>query len=55
MKILTQVARIYKGKEYHKAWIIIPINMLKELGWKKGDELAPEIKDKNTLIVTKKS
>ena len=50
MKLLKQVSRTYGKKSYHKHRIVIPNNIIKELGWDEGIELQPLVKDKNLLI-----
>ena len=36
MRLLGQISRKYKGKEYLKHWIVIPNKIIKKLGWKIG-------------------
>ncbi len=42
MKVLKVKSREYKGKSYHKYRINIPKEILKESGFKEGDELTAE-------------
>ena len=50
MRLLSQISREYKGSKYEKFWIVIPSKLVKKLGWKKGQELEAEIKDKKLVI-----
>ena len=50
MRLLKQMSREYKGKEYHKHWIVIPNDLIKELKWDEGIELKGEVKDKKLVI-----
>ena len=50
MKLLKQKSRDYEGKAYYKYWVIIPNKLVAALGWKKGEELDVEIKDKKLVI-----
>ena len=52
MRLLSQISREYKGKEYKKFWIVIPNNIIKKLGWKSGTELNADLKN-NKLIIEK--
>jgi hypothetical protein len=55
MKLQTQISREYKGEKYEKSWVVISQELLKELGWKTGQELEGEAKDNNLVIKKKKS
>ena len=44
------MTREYKGKKYHKHWVVIPNSTLEELKWKEGQELKAEIKDKKLVL-----
>jgi hypothetical protein len=50
MKLLKQVSREYKGKSYHKHWVVVPNELIDELKWDEGDELNPYIKDGILMI-----
>lgn len=50
MRLLSQISREYNGKEYEKFWVILPSKVIKELGWKKGQELEAEIKGEKLVI-----
>ena len=39
MKIEKVKSRNYKGKQYHKYRVVLPEGLLKESGFKEGDEL----------------
>ncbi len=53
MKLLQQEHSEYNGKKYYKNWVIIPQKIIEQLGWKKGDELEPNVKG-NKLEINKK-
>ena len=42
MKILKEKSREYKGKKYFKYKINLPEELLKDSGFKEGDELTAE-------------
>ena len=44
MKILKEKSREYKGKSYYKYKINISEKIIKESGFKEGDELEAEVK-----------
>ncbi len=50
MRLLKQKSREYKGKEYEKYWVIIPNKVIKKLGWKEGQDLEAEVKNKKLII-----
>ena len=50
MRLLKQKSREYKGTSYHKHWIVIPNDLIKELKWDEGIELKGEAK-KDKLII----
>ena len=50
MKLQKQIAYKYKDKTHHKYVLIIPENLVNELGWEEGQELAITV-DKNRLII----
>lgn len=50
MKLIQQEHTEYKGKKYCKSWIVIPQKLIEKLGWKKGEELEAEVKDKKLII-----
>ncbi|MDO8623439.1 MAG: AbrB/MazE/SpoVT family DNA-binding domain-containing protein [archaeon] len=50
MKLQTQVSRKVGNTEYEKSWVVIPQKILEDLGWKTGQELKAEIKDKKLII-----
>lgn len=44
MKIEKTKSRKYKDKQYYKYRIIIPEEIIKDSGFKEGDELQAEVK-----------
>ncbi|MBL7148405.1 MAG: hypothetical protein ISS82_06265 [Nanoarchaeota archaeon] len=44
MKILKEKSREYKGKKYFKYKVNLPEELLKDSGFKEGDELKAEAK-----------
>jgi bifunctional DNA-binding transcriptional regulator/antitoxin component of YhaV-PrlF toxin-antitoxin module len=50
MRLLGQTSRVYKGTEYKKHWIVIPNSLVKKLGWKVGQELEADVKDKKLVV-----
>ncbi len=53
MKILKEKSREYKGKKYHKYKINLPEELLKEAGFKEGDELEGKAR-KGEILLKKK-
>ncbi|MBI3051540.1 AbrB/MazE/SpoVT family DNA-binding domain-containing protein [Candidatus Woesearchaeota archaeon] len=50
MRLIPQKSRDYKGKAYYKFFIVVPSKIMKQLGWKGGEELEAEVKDKKLII-----
>ena len=50
MRLLSQISREYKGKEYKKFWIVIPNKIIEKLGWKSGTELNADLKNGKLVI-----
>lgn len=50
MKLQKQVAYKYKDKTHYKYVLIIPQEIISELGWEAGQELNAKVND-STLIV----
>ncbi|MBS3132964.1 AbrB/MazE/SpoVT family DNA-binding domain-containing protein [Candidatus Woesearchaeota archaeon] len=50
MRLLSQKSREYKDKSYYKFWVVIPNKIVEKLGWKQGQELEAEVKDKKLVI-----
>jgi len=50
MRLLGQTSRVYKETEYQKHWIVIPNSVVETLGWKIGQDLEYEIKDKKLIV-----
>ena len=44
MKILKEKSREYKGKSYHKYKVNLPEKIIKESGFKEGDELNATVR-----------
>jgi AbrB family looped-hinge helix DNA binding protein len=45
MRLQKQVAYKYKDKTHHKYVIVIPKNIINELGWNEGQELTINVND----------
>ena len=52
MKLQNHISRKVGDKEYTKSWVVIPNEILKELGWESGQELKAEVK-KDKLVIEK--
>lgn len=52
MRLLSQKSREYKGKSYHKHWIVVSNDLITKLGWKAGQDLEAEIKN-GKLVISK--
>jgi len=50
MKLQKQLSRKVGDKEYAKYVAVIPPEKIKELGWKDGEELESEIKDRKLIL-----
>ena len=50
MRLQSQVSREYKGTKYEKFWVVLPSKLIQKLGWKAGQELEAEGKDKKLVI-----
>ena len=50
MRLLSQISREYKGKNYKKFWIVIPNKLIEKLGWKTGEDLEGEVKGDKLII-----
>lgn len=50
MRLLSQISREYKEQKYEKFWIVIPNDLVKKLGWKKGEDLEAEVKGDKLII-----
>lgn len=53
MKLDAHTSREYKERKYQKYRVEIPIKIIKELGWKKGQDLTPKITKKKGLLIKK--
>lgn len=56
-KLQSQTSTTYSRKKkrgelanYEKFWIIIPGEIIKELGWKRGDQISVETTPKGVLL-----
>jgi bifunctional DNA-binding transcriptional regulator/antitoxin component of YhaV-PrlF toxin-antitoxin module len=54
MKLQKQLSRKVKGKEYIKWVVVLPSKLVKNLGWKEGQEIEAEIKNKKLMLKLKK-
>ncbi len=45
MQLQKRLSRKYKGKEYHKYILVIPIQEIKKSGFKEGQKLKIETKE----------
>jgi len=50
MKLQKQLSRKVGDKEYAKYVAVITPEKIKELGWKDGEELESEIKDRKLIL-----
>jgi antitoxin component of MazEF toxin-antitoxin module len=50
VKLQKQIAYKYKNKKHYKHVIIIPEDMLTELGWKEGVELAEKVENGQLVL-----
>lgn len=53
MRLISQKHSEYKGKKYHKFWVVIPNKVIEKLRWKTGEELKADTKE-NKIIIEKK-
>lgn len=54
MKLQKHFSRKFKGKEYSKWVIVIPPEKVKELEWKEGEKLEPQIFHGGLILLPKK-
>mgnify|MGYP001583841867 CR=1 FL=1 len=50
MRLQKQVSREYQGTKYEKFWVVVPLKIIKSLGWKAGQELEAEVKEENLIV-----
>jgi len=50
MKLTKQYSRTYEGKDYHKFLLVLPSKIIKELGWKGGEDLEAETKNGKLIV-----
>jgi bifunctional DNA-binding transcriptional regulator/antitoxin component of YhaV-PrlF toxin-antitoxin module len=55
MKLQKQVAYKYKDKIHYKYVIVVPERIIRELGWKDGQELTLNVLDSRLTIETEKA
>jgi len=53
MRLQKQKTRKYSGKDYYRWTVVIPPEKVKELQWREGQELEPDIRD-GKLVIKKK-
>jgi len=53
MKLQSHISRKYKNNSYRKFWVIIPKKLIEKLGWKTGEEVEVDIKDKELVLIKK--
>lgn len=54
MKLQKQISRKTQNKSYEKWTITLPNNLIKELGWKAGDEIGVNLKDECAILAKKR-
>ena len=50
MRLQSQISRKYGDKEYRKYWVVISEKLVKQLGWKTGEDLEGEVKGDKLII-----
>ncbi|MEK6853054.1 MAG: hypothetical protein AABX64_00020 [Nanoarchaeota archaeon] len=50
MRLIRQKGREYEGKEYFKYILVVPNKVIKKLGWKGGEDLEANIKEKKLIV-----
>ena len=50
MKLIKQHGRKYKESNYYKFIVVIPNKIIEKLGWKGGEELNADLKNKKIII-----
>lgn len=53
MKLQKRANRKVGTKEYVKWYVNIPADLIKEMGWKEGQEIIPIIKNQNLVLDSK--
>ncbi len=43
----------YKGTEYYKYVINLPTEIIDKLGWREGQEIQPEVKERTLILKLK--
>lgn len=54
MRLQSQISRVYNRKKYHKFWTVISCELVKKLGWKKGQKLVAKIRGDSIVISRKR-
>ncbi len=50
MKLQKQLSRHFAGREYPKWVVVLPPRVVRELGWKEGQELVAEIEGRSLRV-----
>ena len=50
MKLIKQHGRKYNDTNYYKFIVVIPNKIIEKLGWKGGEELNADLKNKKLII-----
>lgn len=50
MKLIKQHGRKYNETNYYKFIVVIPNKIIEKLGWKGGEELNADLKNKKIII-----
>lgn len=50
MRLIEQKSRNYGDKEYFKYIVVLPSKIVKQLGWKAGEDLEVEVQGKKLVI-----
>ena len=50
MRLIKQKGSEYEGKEYFKYILVVPNKLIEKLGWKGGEDLEADVKDKKLIV-----
>ena len=50
MRLIKQKGREYEGKEYFKYILVVPNKLIEKLGWKGGENLEADVKEKKLIV-----
>ncbi len=50
MRLIKQKGREYEGKEYFKYILVVPNKLIQKLGWKGGEDLEADVKEKKLIV-----